>query len=88
MKRIRLRNKFVNSKSDTDRKTYNAQRDICVSLIRQAKKQLFSNLNTHDVTGNKTFWNTLKPLVTDKVKTKLEKNSDREKIQTQLNRIF
>ena len=24
----------------------------------------------HDVTGNKTFWKTVKPLLTDKVKTK------------------
>ena len=29
--------------------------NLCVSLIRQAKKQFFSNLNTHDVTDNKTF---------------------------------
>ena len=40
MKRSRLRNKFLNSKSDIDRKAYNAQRNLCVSLIRQAKKNL------------------------------------------------
>ena len=28
---------------------------LCISLIRQAKKQFFSNRNTHDVTDNKTF---------------------------------
>ena len=56
MKSSRLRNKFLDSKSDTDQKAYNSQRSLCVSLIRQAKKQFFSNLNTHDVTGNKTFW--------------------------------
>ena len=70
MKRSRLRNKFLNSKSDTDEKAYNAQRNLCVNLIRQAKKQFFSNLNIHDVTDNKTFWKTVKPLLTDKVKTK------------------
>ena len=70
MKRSRLRNKFLNSKSDTDEKAYNAQRNPCVNLIRQAKKQFFSNLNIHDVTDNKTFWKTVKPLLTDKVKTK------------------
>ena len=79
MKRSRLRNKFLISKSDTDRKAYNAQRYLCVSLIRQAKKQYFSNLNTHDVTDNKTYWKTVKPLLTGKVKTKskitlIEKN--------------
>ena len=38
MKRSRLRNKFLNSKSDIDRKAYNAQRNLCISLIRQANK--------------------------------------------------
>ena len=35
MKRTRLRNKFLNTKSDTDRKAYNAQRNLCVTLISQ-----------------------------------------------------
>ena len=39
-----LRNKFLNSKSDTDRKAYNAQRNLCVSFIRQAKKQFLVTL--------------------------------------------
>ena len=70
MKRSRLRNKFLNTKSDIDRKAYNTQRNLCVSLISQAKKQFFSNLNTNVATENKTFWKTLKPSLTDKVKTK------------------
>ena len=44
MKRSRLHNKLLNSKSDTDRKAYNAQRNLCVSFIRQAKKQLLVTL--------------------------------------------
>ena len=44
--------------------------NLCVNLIREAKKQFFSNLNTHDVTDNKTFWKTVKPLLAEKVKTK------------------
>ena len=70
MKTSRLRNAFLNSKSDIDRKAYNAQRNLCVSLIRQAKKNFFSKLNTSDVTDNKTFLGTVKPFLTDKVKTK------------------
>ena len=70
MKRSRLHNKFLNAKNDIERKAYNAQRNLCVSLIRQAKKQFFSNLNTNVVTENKTFWKTLKPSLTDKFKTK------------------
>ena len=83
MKRSRLRNKFLNTKSDIDRKAYNRQRNLCVSLIRNKKKNFFSNINsninTSGITDNKTFWKTVKPLFTDKIKTKskitlIEKN--------------
>ena len=68
MKRSRLRNKFLNSKSDVDHRAYNKQRNLCVSLIRKEKKSFFSNLNTKDINENKTFWKTVKPLFTEKVK--------------------
>ena len=70
MKRSCLRKKFLNSKSETDLKAYNAQRNLCVSLIRQAKKQYSSNLNTHNVTDNTNFWKRVKPLLTNNVNTK------------------
>ena len=79
MKRSRLRNKFLNTKSDIVRKAYNKQRNLCVSLIRSEKKNIFSNINTSDIADNKTFWKTVKPFFTDKIKTKskitlIEKN--------------
>ena len=79
MKRSRLRNKFLHSKSDIDRKAYNKQRNICVTLIRQEKKNFYSNLNMRDVTDNKMFWKKVRPLFTDKIQTKskitlIEKN--------------
>ena len=52
MKRSRLRNKFLNTKKDIDRKAYNKQRNLCVSLIRIEKKNFFSNINTSDITDN------------------------------------
>ena len=70
MKRSHLRNKFLNSKSDIDRKAYNKQRNICVTLIRQEKKNFYSNLNMRDVTDNKMFWKKVRPLFTDKIQTK------------------
>ena len=68
MKRSQLRNKFLYSKSDVDRRAYNKQRNLCVSLIRKEKKSFFSNLNKKDINDNKTFWKTVKPLFTEKVK--------------------
>ena len=70
MKRSRLRNKFLNSKSDADRKAYNKQCNLGVSLIRWEKKNFFNNISTRDITDNKTFWKTVKPLFTDKIQIK------------------
>ena len=70
MKRSSHRNKFLNTKSDIDRKAYNKQRNLCVSLIRSGKKNFISNINTSGITDNKTFWKTVKPYFTDKIKTK------------------
>ena len=70
MKRSRLRNKFLNAKSDIDRKAYNKQHNLCVSLIRQEKKSFFNNISTRGITDNKTFWKAVKPLFTDKIQAK------------------
>ena len=68
LKRSRLRNKFLSTKSDIDRKAYNKQHNLCVSLIRWEKKNFFNNIS--DITDNKTFWKTVKPLFIDKIQTK------------------
>ena len=49
---------------------YNKQCNLCVSLIRWEKKNVFNNINVRDITDNKTFWKTVKPLFTDKVQIK------------------
>ena len=60
--------RFLNTKSDIDRKAYN----LYASLIRREKKNFFKNISTRDLTDNKTFWKTVKLLCTDKVQTKFK----------------
>ena len=67
MKRSRLRNKFLNTKSDIDRKAYNKQRNYVVSLLRNEKNNFCSSLDTKVVTDNRTFWKTAKPLLSEQV---------------------
>ena len=62
MKRSRLRNKFLNTKSGIDRKAHHKQRNLCVSLIRR-EKNFFSNNNTGDITDNKSFSKKVKPFL-------------------------
>ena len=66
MKRSHLRNKFLNTKSDIDRKAYNKQCNYVVSLPR-IEKNFYSNLHTKTVIDNRTFWKTVKPLLSEKV---------------------
>ena len=54
MKRSRLRNKYLKSKSLTDRKNYN--------ILRTTKKEYFNNLDAKNVTDNKTLWRTAVPI--------------------------
>ena len=44
MERSQLRNNFLNTKSDIDRKAYNQQRNFCVNLIRSEKRNFLSNI--------------------------------------------
>ena len=68
MKRSRLRNKFLNTKSDLDRKAYNKQRNYVVSLLRKENKEFYGNLNLSVLTENMTFWKTVKPFLTKRSK--------------------
>ena len=68
MKRSRLRNKFLNTKSDIDRKVYNKQRNYVVSFLRKEKKDFYGNLDISKGTDNRVFWKIVKPKILNKVK--------------------
>ena len=55
MKRSRLCNNFLRTKSQEDRLKYNKQRNFCKKLLRTTKKLHFSNLDIKKVVDNKVF---------------------------------
>ena len=67
MVRPKLRKKFLKSRSESDKKAYNKQRNKCVSLLRKTRKAYYSNVNVKDVVGNKKFWKTVKSFFSDKL---------------------
>ena len=69
MQRTRFRNKFLKNPTDQNKLIYNKQRNFCVSLLRKEKKEYFAKLNEKDITDNKKFWHTVKPFLSDKVKS-------------------
>ena len=61
MTRKRLRNRFLKEPTPTNRLAYKKQRNYCVSLMRQNKKQYYGSLNVNHITDNKNFWRVVKP---------------------------
>ena len=70
MRRTRFRNKFLKNPNDQNKLLYNKQRNYCVSLLKKEKKEYFARLNETDITGNRKFWHTVKPSLSDKVKSR------------------
>ena len=66
MKRSRLGNNFLKTKSQENRLKYNKQRNFCKKLLRTAKKLYFNNLDIKEVVDNRSFWETVSPLFSAK----------------------
>ena len=62
MKRPRLRNKFLKHRTDTNKKNYSTQENLCKKLLKNTKKSYFENLGTKNIADNKSFWRTVPPL--------------------------
>ena len=57
--------------SDDSKTNYKKQKNICVSLLRKAKRKLYEDPSiTEDITDNKEFWKRVKPLLGNKIKEK------------------
>ena len=69
MTRSRLRIIYFKNRSDNNKREYNKERNYCVSLLRKTKTNYYANLNEKDLTDNKQFWRTVKPLLSDKIKS-------------------
>ena len=65
--RTRLRNRFLKEPTQMKRLAYKKQRNYCVSLMRQNKKQYYGSLNVNHITDNKNFWRVVKPNFSNKL---------------------
>ena len=66
MNRSRLLNKFRNENTEQNKWAYKKQRNLCVKLLKRAKKTFYNTLDVKKVCDNKTFWKTIKPNFTEK----------------------
>ena len=72
MTRTKLRNIFLQNRSEENKILYTKQRNFCVSLLRKTKRRYYENLNEKSVVDNKLFWKNVKPFLSDKVSGKDE----------------
>ena len=49
-------NKFLKKRTESNKKAYSKQRNICVNILRKTKKHYYSNLEVNKVADNKKFW--------------------------------
>ena len=66
IKRSRLPNRFLKSKSLENRILYTQQMNYCVSLLRKAKTRYYENLNQKKILDNKEFLKAVERLFSDK----------------------
>ena len=69
MLRTKLRNKFLKQKTAETRSGYNKQRNICVSILRKARRSYFENLDIKNLSDKRKFWDSVKPLFSNKVRS-------------------
>ena len=61
-----LKNRYNKSRTVEHLEAFRRQRNLCVKLFRTEKRNFYKNLKTSDITDNKKFWKTLKPVLSDK----------------------
>ena len=66
MKRSELERKYLKKRTDGNRIRYKKQKNICGKLYKKERKKYYSNIELNNFTDNKTFWRTVKPLISYK----------------------
>ena len=66
MVRSKLKKKFLKNRSKLNWRKYKNQRNFCTNLLKQTKRNYFSNLNLSSLSDSRKFWKKIKPLFSDK----------------------
>ena len=69
MLRTKLRCKFLKQNTTETRLANSKQRNICLSILRKAKRSYFEKLYIKNFSDNRKFGGTVKPLFSNKVRS-------------------
>ena len=70
MHRARLKNRYHKFQTEKNKTLYKKHRNFCVSLLKKEKINYYNNLDLKVFEDNKMFWRAVKPLFSEKVKSK------------------
>ena len=54
--KTRFRNKYLENKTDENKRKYIKQCNYCVSLFRKSNKEYYGNLDVKNINHHKTVW--------------------------------
>ena len=65
MKMSKLRNKYLQERTNEAESLYTKQTNRCIGILRKNKRDYFGNLSNNIVTDNKNFWKTVCPFLSE-----------------------
>ena len=66
MRRSELESKYFKNKTNENKARFKKQKSFCSKLYKKERKKFYSNLELNEITDNKLFWKTIKPLLSEK----------------------
>ena len=68
MKRSELASKYRRSPTDENLKAWKKHKNYCSNLHKKERKNYYESLDMNNLTDNKKFWDTIKPIFSNKAK--------------------
>ena len=65
LRRSALENQYHKNSTPEHNAIYRKHKNYCSKLYKRERKKYYTNLNLRDITDNKIFWKTIKPMFTN-----------------------
>ena len=70
MLRSKLRKPFLKDRTEESGRKCKKQRNVCVYLLKKAKKNCYENIDISNLTDSNKFWKTVRRIFGSKIKSK------------------
>ena len=70
MPRSKSRKRFLRDRTEESRCKYKKQRNVCVYLLKKAKKDYYENIDISNLTDSNEFWKTVRSIFRCNIKSK------------------